>query len=456
MENTKTNLSAVSDAEPMIFAPATTVGSSGLTVIRVSGQTLIPVFRALGLPETLYPRRAHLLPIRDAANDRLLDIGLVLYFPAPHSFTGEDVLELQLHGGHAVCQSVFEVFSHLSHCRMAEPGEFSKRAFLNNKMDLLEAEAIADLIHAQTAAQQQQALTQMRGAMSTSIMHLRDRTLRALALLEAYIDFPDEEIPEHVLDDVDALINALIHDIEHILAGARTGEMIRDGIRIAIIGPPNAGKSSLLNALAKRDVAIVTEVAGTTRDRIEIDLNLNGHFVRIIDTAGLRDTDDMIESEGIRRSIESASNADLILAVFDITTIPKLDQATLSHCRDETIYILNKSDQPHPELNEEIKALSPIILSAIQLNGLSELIACIEHHIARLIPRDSPPIITRERHRKALSEALSALTSYNRNNLLELSAEELRLAANYIGKITGKIDVDQLLDVIFKEFCIGK
>ena len=458
----------VNAAQPaIIFAPATPAGQSGVAVYRISGQNLNCVFEHLGINQRPKPREAALRRLRKGTEGELIDEALVLYFPAPHSFTGEEVIELQTHGGSAIRQTLLNWLSQLEGCRLAEAGEFSRRAFTHGKMDLLQAEGIADLIAAETSMQQQQALRQMGGALSEQYEQMRADILRALALLEAYLDFPDEEIPEETLTQTSQLIDRLIGTIEALLTEPPSGEMIREGMTIAIIGPPNAGKSSLLNRLAGREAAIVTDIAGTTRDRVEVHLNLHGYFVRLIDTAGLRETHDTIEAEGVRRARESAAQAQLTLMVLDIVSDTELSAESLAYLPENAILVINKCDQFNNDaarehkrkaLPENLAALPTLWVSARDDIGIDTLIERITTEISQRVEACPSPLLTRTRHRQALYEAYEHLNQLAQQSALplELYAEELRLAARAIGKITGHIDVDQLLDVIFREFCIGK
>jgi tRNA modification GTPase len=445
-----------SSNDAIIFAPVTPPGQSGVAVFRVSGRDLSGVLSGLSLPAALPAREAVLCILKDPTNGSPIDQALALYFPAPHSFTGEDVLELHTHGGGAVRRALLDALSALPRCRLAEAGEFSKRAFLNGKMDLLQAEGIADLIAAETAMQQQLALRQLDGEMSERFADMRTMALRSLALLEAYLDFPDEEIPEETLNEVNRDLGQLKHTIHGLLKEPPCGELIREGFTIALIGPPNAGKSSLMNRLAKRDVAIVSDVAGTTRDRIEVHLNIGGYLVRLIDTAGMRDTQDAIEAEGVRRAKQAASDADLTLVIYDIVSDTK--QIALHHglAAEQTLIIWNKADQSPAPAPPSTGPIASLFLSALTGDGIDALLEQIGHRIDSRLTANASPLLTRTRHRHALGEALASLEATSAELPLELMAEDVRAAARSIGKITGHIDVDQLLDVIFREFCIGK
>jgi tRNA modification GTPase len=418
-----------SSNDAIIFAPVTPPGQSGVAVFRVSGRDLSGVLSGLSLPAALPAREAVLCILKDPTNGSPIDQALALYFPAPHSFTGEDVLELHTHGGGAVRRALLDALSALPRCRLAEAGEFSKRAFLNCKMD---------------------------GEMSERFADMRTMALRSLALLEAYLDFPDEEIPEETLNEVNRDLGQLKHTIHGLLKEPPCGELIREGFTIALIGPPNAGKSSLMNRLAKRDVAIVSDVAGTTRDRIEVHLNIGGYLVRLIDTAGMRDTQDAIEAEGVRRAKQAASDADLTLVIYDIVSDTK--QIALHHglAAEQTLIIWNKADQSPAPAPPSTGPIASLFLSALTGDGIDALLEQIGHRIDSRLTANASPLLTRTRHRHALGEALASLEATSAELPLELMAEDVRAAARSIGKITGHIDVDQLLDVIFREFCIGK
>ncbi len=434
-----------------IFALATPPGKGGVAVLRLSGGDAGAALQALtgaGLPE---PRRATLHRLREPQTGEAIDQALVLWFPAPASFTGEDVVELHVHGGRAVAAALSEALSHLPGCRPAEPGEFSRRAFENGKLDLTAAEAIADLVAAETAAQRRQALCQLDGALGDLYENWRGRLLRALAHLEAEIDFSDEELPEGMAAAVLPVLRELETAIAAHLDDAGRGERLREGAQIAIVGPPNAGKSSLLNLLARRDVAIVSAQAGTTRDVIEVHLDLGGWPVTLADTAGLRETADEIEREGVRRAELRARGADLRLVVLDAASAetPSMLQELMA---PDDIVVLNKIDlAPAADIPAEALALS-VRTGA----GVGELLALLQQRVVTLLDGGGMPL-TRQRHRLALEECLAALKRAQAQKALpELLAEDVRLAARALGRITGRVDVEDMLDIVFREFCIGK
>ncbi len=450
-----------------IFAPATASGRAGVAVIRLSGPAAgkaVEVLTGRSLPP---PRTAQLGRLTNPRTGEILDRGLILWFPEPHSFTGEDVAEFHVHGGRAVVAGVIEALAALPGLRLAEPGEFSRRGFENGKFDLTAAEAVADLVDAETAAQRRQALRQMEGELGRLYEGWRARLTRALAHLEADIDFPDEDLPAGVSDQVRPELMALADELARHLDDDRRGERLRDGIHIAILGAPNAGKSSLLNALARRDAAIVSERAGTTRDVVEVHLDLGGYPVVLADTAGLRDAVDEIESEGIRRALDRAARADLKLAVFDATLWPERDAQTEAMIDGNTLVVLNKIDLNKAGLNkigcatEDVGALagrSILLVSAATGTGLPDLLRALTAAVAERYEGlgAGSPALTRARHRSALEECGMALCRAVTADLSELAAEDVRLASRALGRITGRVDVEDLLDVIFRDFCIGK
>lgn len=441
-----------------IVATATAPGRAGVAVTRVSGARAQHVITALcgRIPE---PRKATRFLFRDPETGDVLDDGLVLWFPGPASFTGEDSAEFQGHGGKAVTEALLQAIRCLDGVRIAEPGEFSRRAFLNGKMDLTRAEGLADLIHAETEAQRRQALQQMGGALGRLYESWREELIRRLAWLEAYIDFPDEEIPTDLDRSARDGLAGLARTIDAYLSDNRRGERIRDGIHIAVIGRPNAGKSSLVNSLAQREAAIVSDQAGTTRDVIEVHLDLGGFPVTIADTAGLRASSEDIEAEGIRRARARAESADLKVAVFDASLWPELDIETLSLVDANTLVVLNKKDLAAtlPKDLPIIAGCQALALSARNGEGLADLVSALSALVTdRLDSRGAPPALTRQRHRDALENCRDSLLRGVQEPLPELMAEDVRLAARALGRITGRVEVDDLLDVIFSDFCIGK
>jgi tRNA modification GTPase len=448
-----------------IFALSTPPGRAGIGVVRLSGPAAGAALEALAGAPRPTPRVARLRRLSDPDSQAALDRALVLWFAGPASFTGEDMAELHLHGGRAVVAAVIGVLSRRPGLRPAEPGEFTRRAFDNGKLDLSEVEGLADLIDAETDAQRRQALRQMTGDLSRLTEGWRTRLLAGLAHLEAAIDFPEEDLPEGLLDGARAVAVELGGEIGRHLADQGRGERLRDGLQIAIVGPPNSGKSSLLNALARRDVAIVSELAGTTRDVIEVHLDLGGYPVTLADTAGLRTLGegggDAVEQEGMRRARGRAAEADLKLAVFDMTSWPDLEPEALAVVDQDTLAVLNKADlrpgapdEPGPAA---LRGRPSFVISARTGQGLDRLLEEVERRVIGCLGvAGADPAVTRARHRRALEDCRSALERVAAAELPELAAEDLRLAARALGRITGRVDVEDVLDVVFRDFCIGK
>ncbi|HEV2099185.1 MAG TPA: tRNA uridine-5-carboxymethylaminomethyl(34) synthesis GTPase MnmE [Stellaceae bacterium] len=452
-----------------IFAPATAAGRAAIAILRLSGPGAANAVSLLAgkLPP---PQRVRRCRFVDPANGEPLDDGLVLWFPAPSSPTGEDVAEFHLHGSRAVLAAFIEVLSRLG-LRLAEPGEFTRRAFLNGKLDLVQAEAIADLAAAETEAQRRQALRQFGGALGDLYRDWSRRLTRTLAHLEAAIDFPDEDLPTEIEDRIRSETGALAAEIDRHLADGHRGERLRDGIGVAIVGPPNAGKSSLLNRLARREAAITSPIAGTTRDIVEVAIDLAGYPVVLADTAGLRETGDAIEQEGLRRALRRAEEAEIRLFVFDARH-PAQAAGAAAWPGPDTILVANKIDLlpqdvdsarykerplPPPGGEGRVRGAFPstILVSALTGEGLDALLAVLSDRIAATY-RIEAPVLTRARHRQALEEATLSLRRAAAATLPELQAEDLRLALRALGRITGTVDVEDLLDVIFRDFCIGK
>lgn len=433
-----------------IYAFATAPGKAGVAIVRISGAMSLPIATLLGV-KPLTPRVAQLAIIRDPANGEMIDQAVCLYFPAPHSFTGEDVLEIQLHGGLAIRTRIIAVLAAISGVRMAEPGEYARRAYMAGKMDLTEIEGLSDLIDAETHQQLRQATRQMRGDHKAHFEGLRRLALESLALLEAYIDFPDEEIPESVIQAVTERVSTLQASISAMLSDNNIGERIRSGIEIVLTGAPNAGKSSLLNALVGRDVAIVHESAGTTRDMVEVALEIEGYPVTLVDTAGLREAEHAVEQEGIRRGKARAEQADLVVHLIDVSETESIS-ANKVKIDENTFIVFTKADLAK---TGKIPP-SALAISTLSGDGIDAFLAMLKERVALLMQSHTPPMITRARHRGHLQKAGDALTRFDIEDPLELACEELRHAAFHIGNITGKIAVDDVLDVIFKQFCIGK
>jgi tRNA modification GTPase len=433
-------------SERTIFAPATARGRAGVAIVRVSGPMAGPSLTRLSgaIPA---PRIARFAALADPATGEAIDQGLTLWFPGPASFTGEDVAEFHVHGGPAVVAALLAALGRIEDCRLAEAGEFSRRAFLNDKLDLTRVEGLGDLIEAETAAQRRQALNQMAGGFARIAEGWALRLTRTLAHVEAAIDFPDEDLPDDLLGPARLVAETLEREIRLRLADGRRGEILRDGLSVALIGPPNSGKSSLMNALAGRDAAIVSAQAGTTRDVIEVHLDLGGYPVILADTAGIREGADPIEAEGIRRARARAAAADLRLLVLD-AGMPDNLEGFAALRGDATLLVWNKVDRTAPPAEG-------LAVSATTGQGLGALIDALAVRAEGMLGGDAP-IVTRERHRAALEECVGSLSRVGAGADPALVAEDLRLAVRALGRITGRVDVEDLLDVIFRDFCIGK
>jgi tRNA modification GTPase len=432
-----------------IFAPSTAPGRAGIAVIRVSGPCAKDAVRALTQDVPPSPKQAVLKAFRDVRGE-VIDRGLLLWFEAPHSFSGEDIAEFHVHGGRAVVDAMQDALSVVDGLRPAEAGEFTRRAVENGKLDLTQAEALADLIDAQTDAQRKQALGQYGGALTALYEGWRTRLTRAVGLTEAVLDFPDEEVPDDVLNTVRDIVTSLIAEIRAHLDDDRRGEILRDGINLTVFGRPNSGKSSLLNALARRDVAIVSETAGTTRDVIEIRLDLGGYPVIVADTAGIRESDDPVEQEGVRRAIERAQAADIALLLVDASDPTPIAGLPANVGEILDLVVWNKMDIGEPRLGG-------IPISAKTGDGIGELLSKLSEMAGKLLKSNSNDApLTRTRHRAHLEDVLTGLERSQKVPDRELFGEDLRLALRSLGRITGRVDVEDILDVVFREFCIGK
>jgi tRNA modification GTPase len=443
-----------------IFAPATAPGRSAVAIIRVSGPASGDICRRLTKKPPPPPRRAALRYLCDPASGEAIDQGLVLWFPGPASETGEDVLELQVHGGRAVLAELLLALASLPGLRPAEPGEFSRRAFLHGRLDLTAAEGLADLVAAETRVQARQALRQLEGELGRLYERWRSELLGALARLEAEIDFaPDQDVPEDALAAIRPVLARVSAEMAAHLDDARRGERLRAGLTIAVIGPPNAGKSSLINRLAQRDVAIVTPEPGTTRDVIEVHLDLAGYPVTLLDTAGLREPVGGAEAEGVRRARQRAAEADLRLVLLDGALWPAVDAATQGLLDEGAIVAVNKADLGRFDGEPSVAGRPAVRLSCRTGEGLDRLLELLRRAAHEQMAGGEAPALTRARHRAALRGALDALTrsaALPAAAELALLAEDLRLAVRAIGRITGRVGVEDLLDRIFSEFCIGK
>ncbi len=441
-----------------IYALSSGPGISGVAVIRLSGQDTSKVIELLTGKELPKPRVATLRKINKINTSELIDEGLVLWFPGPESYTGEDMAEIQVHGSKAVVDALHSSLSDIENCRLAEPGEFTKLAFQNGKINLLKAESIADLISSETEIQRQQAIKIMNGKSSDQFSFLREKLLKILSHVEAKIDFPEEDLPNNILDEIKNSSDEVINKIKKILNDQKVGERIREGFKIAILGPTNAGKSSLINHLSNRDVAIVSEIAGTTRDVIETHLNIDGYPVIISDTAGIRDSKDEIEKKGIKLSLNRAEEADLKLVVVDAKSLDFTD--VLKSLLDENaILVINKSDLLEKDIDLEIKKTNHVLISIKENKNIEELILKIKNNLKNKFLTSDDILITRERHRQHLQQCLDHLNNFNQKKKIEdydKAAEDLRLATRHLGMIVGKVDVEEILGSIFNDFCIGK
>ena len=453
-----------------IYALSSGPGVSGIAIIRISGEETSKIINLITGKDLPKPRVATLRKINKINTSELIDEGLILWFPGPQSYTGEDMAEIQVHGSKAVVDALHSSLSNIDNCRLAEPGEFTKLAFQNGKINLLKAESIADLISSETEIQRQQAIRIMNGKSADQFNFLREKLLKILSHVEAKIDFPEEDLPNNILDEIKNNSDEVINKIKKILNDQKVGERIREGFKIAIVGPTNAGKSSLMNYLSNRDVAIVSEIAGTTRDVIETHLNINGYPVIISDTAGIRDSKDEIEKKGIKLALQKAEESDLKIVVLHPENLdfkPFLEDSN----SENTIVVLNKSDiklgKPpgignyfrFNHLGKNLKDINIIHTSIKEEENLVDLINAIKEKLKNKFISSDDILITRERHRQHLQQCLDHLNNFNQKKEIEdfdKAAEDLRLATRHLGMIVGKVDVEEILGSIFNDFCIGK
>ena len=441
-----------------IYALSSGPGISGIAVIRVSGIKTEKVISSLTKDNLPRVKVATLKKIINPKNGELIDEGLVIFFKSPNSYTGEDMVEFHVHGSKAVVQEILNVLEEFDDCRLAEPGEFTKLALQNDKINLLKAESIGDLIAAETELQRKQALRIMSGDSSKKFNYWREELITVLADIEAKIDFPEEDIPENVFEKTRAKCEKIKQEIKATLDDNKTGEIIREGFKIAIIGPPNVGKSSLLNYLSKREVAIISEKAGTTRDVLEARLDLEGIPVIISDTAGIRDSSDEIEAKGVKLAIKRAEDADLIITLVD----PKnLDFKGFlnDQIEDKSIIAINKSDLGVDKLSSSKIKKTPIIISIKESKNIDKLLDIIKSKLKKQFLKNDNVLITRSRHRYHLKECHKHLKSFlekKGNEDFDKAAEDLRLSIRHIGTIVGRVDVEEILGSIFDNFCIGK
>ena len=441
-----------------IYALSSGPGVSGVAIVRISGPKASGIIKSLTGKEIPSPRIATLRKINNINTSELIDEGIILWFPGPESYTGEDMAEIHIHGGKAVIQALLNTISKIKNCRLAEPGEFTKIAFQNGKINLLKAESVADLISAETEIQRLQAIKIMKGKSSVKFNELRDKLLKILSFVEAKIDFPEEDLPDENIKKIKKDSNDVLVEIKKILNDQKVGEIIREGYKIAIVGPTNAGKSSLLNNLSKREVAIVSETAGTTRDVIETHLNIDGYPVIISDTAGIRSSKDEIEKKGIKLSLIKAEKADLKLVVIDAKSVD-LSGFLSDLLKKNAILVVNKSDLLDGELNPEITKQDHILISLKNNHNIEKLIMKIKDKLKNEFISEGDILITRERHRQHLIQCVEYLNNFSEKNDkkdFDKAAEDLRLATRHLGMIVGKVDVEEILGSIFNDFCIGK
>ena len=441
-----------------IYALSSGAGLSGVAMIRISGSQTQKIIKSITGRDLPQARMATLRKINNINTSELIDEGIIIWFPGPRSYTGEDMAEIHVHGGKAVILAVQNEISKIKDCRLAEPGEFTKLAFQNGKINLLKAESIADLISSETEIQRLQAIKIMKGNSSKKFNELRNKLLKILSFVEAKIDFPEEDIPEENLKIIKQDSLDVLNEINKILNDQKVGEIIREGFKIAIVGPTNAGKSSLLNNLSNREVAIVSEIAGTTRDVVETHLNIDGYPVIISDTAGIRDSKDEIEKKGIKLSLNKAENADLNLVVVDAKSID-LSGFLNSFLKNDAILVINKSDLMREKLNPEIQKLNHVLISLKDNLNIDKLINKIKEKLKNKFISEEDILITRERHRQHLIQCVDHLKDFadkNDKKDFDKAAEDLRLATRQLGMIVGKVDVEEILGSIFNDFCIGK
>ena len=440
-----------------IYALSSGRGPSGIAIIRLSGKDTKKISENVSKKKDLKSKEINFCKFYDKPNNNLIDEGLLIWFPAPNSFTGEDLAEFHIHGSNAVITCFLKVLSEQENCRLAEPGEFTKIAFQNNKIDLIEAESIGDLIHSETELQRQQAVKLVQGNASNYYNELREKLIKSLAYIEAKIDFVEDDLPESALNDVQKSIKEVHSDIKKILKDHKIGEKIRDGFRVSIVGEVNAGKSSLLNLLSKRDVAIVSEEEGTTRDVIETYLNIDGYPVILADTAGIRDSKNEVEKKGISLAINKSKEADLNLIMIDNSS-KKIDAKIQNLINKNSIVILNKSDVDSKQ-NHNFKEIETVLLSVKDNKNIDYLIKKIKEKLSKKFISSNDILVTRERHRVKLNACLKEIDNFlkkDQNKDIEMAAEDLRLATRHLGGIVGKVDVEEILGSIFKDFCVGK
>ena len=442
-----------------IYALSTVFGKSGVGIIRISGNKAFEVISQMTDLDVakIAGRKMYLTKFYNPVSREILDNSLLVAFKSPASFTGENTVEINCHGSKAVIRSFLEALSLLPDFRLAEPGEFSRRSFYNGKMDLTEADGLADLIDAETALQQKVALQQMGGTLFDLYNDWRTRLVNVLAYIEAYIDFPDEDIPQDTVQKIENGVFKISEEIKNHLQQNNVEERLRDGFRVVIAGPANAGKSSLINAVVKRNVAIVSDIAGTTRDAIEAYVDLNGFPVIFTDTAGLRESADKIEQIGIKLAKDKIAEADFCLFMFDAEKdTPEIFAEYINSINVPYVLIANKMDKISADQQRKLQKKGCILISAKENQNVNVITDKIYETFQNMYVKSSAQLITRQRYKESLSECLENLSRFNLQKEIEFSAEDIRLACRAIGKITGQVEVDEILDKIFSSFCIGK
>ena len=440
-----------------IYALSSGRGPSGIAIIRLSGKDSLKISELISKKNNLKSKEINHCKFYNPSNNILIDEGLLLMFPSPNSFTGDNLVEFHIHGSNAVISYFLSVLSEQDNCRLAEPGEFTKIAFQNNKIDLIEAESIGDLIHSETELQRQQAVRLVQGNASSYYNNLREKLIKSLAYIEAKIDFAEDDLPESVLKDVQKSIREVHSDIKKIIEDYKVGEKIRNGFKVSIVGEVNAGKSSLLNLLSKRDVAIVSEIKGTTRDVIEVQLNIGGYPVILADTAGIRDSKNEIEKKGVSLAISTSEKSDLSLIMIDNSS-QNIDLKIKNLINKDCIVVLNKSDLDSKN-NHNFDKVEVVLISVKKKENIIQLTNKIKEKLSSKFTSTNNVLVTRERHRNKLNACLREIDNFFKKNLnkdIDLAAEDLRLATRHLGGVVGKVDVEEILDSIFKDFCIGK
>ena len=440
-----------------IYALSSGRGPSGIAIIRLSGKDALRISQRISKKKEITSKTFNLCKFFNPSDNKLIDEGLLLSFPGPNSFTGDDLVEFHTHGSNAVISYFLKVLSEQDNCRLAEPGEFTKIAFQNNKIDLVEAESIGDLIHAETELQRQQAINLVQGNASKYYNNLREKLIRSLAYIEAKIDFAEDDLPKSILKEVQQSIREVHEDIKKALEDHKIGEKIREGFKVSIVGDVNAGKSSLLNLLSKRNAAIVSEEEGTTRDIIEVYLNIDGYPVILADTAGIRDSKNEVEKKGMSLAIKKSKESDLNLIMID-NSLKYINPKVKNLISEDCIVVLNKSDVESKQ-NHRFDKTEVILVSVLNNKNITELTTKIKTKLSKKFINLNNILVTRERHRNKLNACLKELDNFLKKDQkqdIEMAAEDLRLATRHLGAIVGKVDVEEILGSIFKDFCIGK